>query len=210
MTPSLSSSSLGPARVAIYTRVSQDSRGTARSVTEQEQECRAWADREGWAVDGVWRDNDVSASRYSRKARLGWKGLTGRLDRGREHLLGVEGAVRTDGQLRSATDSGPHQQRGPRRPTGKSAGLAERARPHLMNRGSRVGVNVTTRAATQVIATAVETKASEHALLTVQRPRPAPAGCRPFQTSTFQLGSNCAARDRRRRGGEVALPDTLR
>lgn len=75
-------------KVVIYTRVSQDGRGDARSVQEQEQECRAWVEREGWDLTGVWRDNDVSASRYSRKERPGWHALTARLDEG-----GVEALV---------------------------------------------------------------------------------------------------------------------
>ena len=74
---------------AIYTRVSQDSRGTARSVTEQETECRAWADREGWDVLGVWCDNDVSASRYARRSRPQWQALMERLGRGGVDVLVV-------------------------------------------------------------------------------------------------------------------------
>lgn len=69
-------------QTAIYTRVSQDSRGAGRSVAEQEAECRTWADREGWQVEAVWCDNDISASKYSKKTRPGWKALTDRLERG--------------------------------------------------------------------------------------------------------------------------------
>ncbi len=69
-------------KVAIYSRVSQDGRGDARSVQEQEQECLGWVEREGWSSAGVWRDNDVSASRYSKKLRPGWRDLTARLDEG--------------------------------------------------------------------------------------------------------------------------------
>lgn len=69
-------------QTAIYTRVSQDSRGAGRSVAEQEAECRTWADREGWDVEAVWCDNDISASKYSKKTRPGWKALTDRLERG--------------------------------------------------------------------------------------------------------------------------------
>mgnify|MGYP001011443145 CR=1 FL=1 len=56
-------------RAAIYTRVSQDRSGTARSVTEQEADCRAVAERNGWTVVEVFCDNDRSASRYARKER---------------------------------------------------------------------------------------------------------------------------------------------
>ncbi len=69
-------------RSVIYARVSQDSRGQGRSVHEQEQECRSWVDREGWELAGVWKDNDVSASKYTKKARPGWQALTARLDEG--------------------------------------------------------------------------------------------------------------------------------
>jgi site-specific DNA recombinase len=69
-------------RAAVYTRVSQDSRGQARSVREQEQECLAWLEREGWDSAGVWSDNDVSASRFTSKSRPGWQALTTQLDQG--------------------------------------------------------------------------------------------------------------------------------
>ncbi len=69
-------------KVAIYARVSQDSRGQGRSVHEQEQECRAWAEREGWELAEVWCDNDVSASKYTKKQRPQWQALMARLDEG--------------------------------------------------------------------------------------------------------------------------------
>jgi site-specific DNA recombinase len=56
-------------RAAVYTRVSSDPRGAGRSVAEQEQECRAVAEREGWSIEAVLCDNDRSASRYARKTR---------------------------------------------------------------------------------------------------------------------------------------------
>jgi site-specific DNA recombinase len=77
--------------VAVYTRVSQDGRGEARSVREQELECRAWVEREGWTLaDGrVWSDNDVSASRYSKRGRPEWQDLMQRLEAGDIDLLMV-------------------------------------------------------------------------------------------------------------------------
>jgi site-specific DNA recombinase len=69
-------------KTAIYTRVSQDGRGDARSVGEQEKECRAWVAREGWDEIGLWSDNDRSASKYAKKQRPGWQALTARLDEG--------------------------------------------------------------------------------------------------------------------------------
>ena len=76
-------------KAVIYTRVSQDSRGDSRSVQEQEQECRAWVTREDWETLGVWVDNDVSASKYSTKARPGWQALTERLEVGDVDVLVV-------------------------------------------------------------------------------------------------------------------------
>lgn len=56
-------------RAIIYTRVSSDQTGLGRSVSEQETECRALCEREGWAVAEVLSDNDIGASRYSRGER---------------------------------------------------------------------------------------------------------------------------------------------
>lgn len=63
-------------RAAIYTRVSSDPRGAGRSVTEQEAECRAAAERNGWQVVALFSDNDRSASRYARKDRPEYRRLT--------------------------------------------------------------------------------------------------------------------------------------
>ncbi|NKV17381.1 recombinase family protein [Rhodococcus hoagii] len=53
-------------RAIIYARVSADQSGRGRSVSEQEAECRAICQREGWDVAEVLSDNDVGASRFSR------------------------------------------------------------------------------------------------------------------------------------------------
>jgi site-specific DNA recombinase len=63
-------------RAAIYTRVSSDPNGRGRSVGEQEADCRAVAEREGWDVVRVFCDNDRSASRYSKKARPAYSELS--------------------------------------------------------------------------------------------------------------------------------------
>lgn len=63
-----------PTRAIIYTRVSSD-KARGRSVAEQERECRASCDREGWPVAEVLTDNDLSASRYARKDRPGFTRL---------------------------------------------------------------------------------------------------------------------------------------
>lgn len=59
-------------RAVIYTRVSSDAAGQGRSVSEQEAECRAICEREGWTVAEVLTDNDIGASRHSGKARPAW------------------------------------------------------------------------------------------------------------------------------------------
>lgn len=56
-------------RAVIYTRVSSDAHGRGRSVAEQEAECRAFCDREGWEVSDVLTDNDIGASRFSGRTR---------------------------------------------------------------------------------------------------------------------------------------------
>ena len=63
-------------RALIYARVSLDL-AEGRSVAEQEGECRAWADREGWQVTRVITETG-SASRYARSthARTKWPEVT--------------------------------------------------------------------------------------------------------------------------------------
>lgn len=51
-------------RAVIYTRVSQDD-GSARSVSEQEAECREFCAEQNWDVHKVLTDNDIGASRWS-------------------------------------------------------------------------------------------------------------------------------------------------
>jgi DNA invertase Pin-like site-specific DNA recombinase len=62
-------------RAIIYTRVSADRSGRARSPEEQEQDCRADCKRHGWSVGEVLRDNDVSATRHSKKDRPAYERL---------------------------------------------------------------------------------------------------------------------------------------
>jgi len=66
----------------IYTRVSSDRSGRARSVTEQEADCRAVCTREGWNVRDVLVDNDAGASRWSRKDRPAYRQLASLLRAG--------------------------------------------------------------------------------------------------------------------------------
>lgn len=65
----------------MYTRVSKDTSGEARSPAEQEAECRAWAEREGWQVVAVESDVSMSASRFARvRERPGYLAARRRLD----------------------------------------------------------------------------------------------------------------------------------
>ncbi|MDN5920533.1 MAG: recombinase family protein [Pseudonocardia sp.] len=57
-------------QAAICCRISQDRVGAGLGVERQEADCRALAERLGWDVVDVYRDNDVSA--YSGKARPGY------------------------------------------------------------------------------------------------------------------------------------------
>jgi len=71
----------------IYVRVSSDPRGHQRSVSEQEAECRAVCEGEGWQVAHVYCDNDRSASRFATKARPGFAAMLAALDLGKADVL---------------------------------------------------------------------------------------------------------------------------
>lgn len=60
-------------RVGIYCRISQDRAGAGLGVGRQEEDCRALAERRGWHVVDVYKDNDVSA--YSGSPRPEWQRL---------------------------------------------------------------------------------------------------------------------------------------
>lgn len=58
-----------PLRVAIYSRISEDTEGEERGVRRQEADCYQRAEREGWTVVRLYRENDIGASTRSRKPR---------------------------------------------------------------------------------------------------------------------------------------------
>jgi site-specific DNA recombinase len=74
-------------RAALYCRVSSDPRGTGRSVSEQETECRAVCEREGWEIATVFTDNDRSASRYATKGRPAYEELSRFVAAGKADVL---------------------------------------------------------------------------------------------------------------------------
>ncbi len=73
-------------RAAIYSRVSQDNQA-GRSVSEQEAESRAACEANGWTIEQTYIDNDVSASRFTTKARPAWARLVADLDDGKVDVL---------------------------------------------------------------------------------------------------------------------------
>src|SRR3954447_214978 len=62
-----------PTRAAIYARISDDKEGHEAGVSRQVEDCRALAERLGWALnpdtDPVLIDNDISASTRSKARR---------------------------------------------------------------------------------------------------------------------------------------------
>lgn len=79
----------------IYTRISADREGKALGVERQEEQCRALAARLGYEVVRVYCDNDVSASRWSRKVRPQYRDM---LTAARNHEFSVILAA-TSGRL---------------------------------------------------------------------------------------------------------------
>lgn len=63
-----------PKRAIIYCRISQDREGGGLGVERQEADCRALAARNGWEVQAVLVDNDISAYQ-GRKKRPGYQAL---------------------------------------------------------------------------------------------------------------------------------------
>jgi site-specific DNA recombinase len=60
---------LKPRAAAVYVRISDDKAADAAGVGRQETDCRALADRQGWAVAEIYTENDTSAFKR-RKVRL--------------------------------------------------------------------------------------------------------------------------------------------
>lgn len=68
-----------PLRVGLYCRVSADRSQRHTSVSDQEKEGRTWCADHGHTVAWVVVDNDISASRHSKKARPGFVDVQARL-----------------------------------------------------------------------------------------------------------------------------------
>jgi DNA invertase Pin-like site-specific DNA recombinase len=65
-------------QAVIYTRVSSD-QNQGRSVQDQERECRQQCERNGWPVRKVFCNNNIGASRHSRRLRPSWERLKAEL-----------------------------------------------------------------------------------------------------------------------------------
>ncbi len=72
-------------RAAIYCRISFDAEGRALGVGRQLEDCRRIAQLRGWETSDelTYLDNNVSASRYSRKARTQYLRLLGDIEAGK-------------------------------------------------------------------------------------------------------------------------------
>lgn len=65
-------------KIAIYARLSKDASGISENVDIQVRECKAYARSVGYKIAGIFSDNDVGASNYSRKSRAGYQTPLGR------------------------------------------------------------------------------------------------------------------------------------
>lgn len=86
-------------RAVIYARVSADDQRKGRSVGQQEDECRAAARDAAVEVIDVFKDNDRSASRYSRRIREGHRDLLSFLATGCVDMLILWEPSRGDREL---------------------------------------------------------------------------------------------------------------
>jgi site-specific DNA recombinase len=59
-------------RCAIYARLSIEREASSDNVETQIEECSAHVEEQGWTLAHVFSDSDISASKYSRKARPGY------------------------------------------------------------------------------------------------------------------------------------------
>jgi DNA invertase Pin-like site-specific DNA recombinase len=72
---------------AIYARLSKDRQKLSENVNIQIAECQVYADEESWPIVGIFKDNDISASKYSTKPRDDYDRLVGTIKRGGVHNI---------------------------------------------------------------------------------------------------------------------------
>lgn len=73
-------------RAAIYARISYDPDARAVGVDRQREDCLRLAASRGWTVVAEYIDNNVSASKYSRKARTQYLRLLDDIEEGSTQL----------------------------------------------------------------------------------------------------------------------------
>ena len=71
----------------VYARLSQDKSGLSENTAIQIEECQEYALSEGLQVVQVFQDNDISASRYSRKPRPGYEDMLAFLKAGGAEVI---------------------------------------------------------------------------------------------------------------------------
>lgn len=74
-------------RAAIYCRISDDRTGEAAGVARQQVDCGAFVAKHGWTLVKVFVDNDVSASKYSRKRRPQYTAMLDLVRRGEVDVI---------------------------------------------------------------------------------------------------------------------------
>lgn len=74
-------------RAVLYARISLDREGHGAGVERQLEDCRRICTERGWAIAAEVIENDVSASRYSRKVRTEWARVMDMLDNGTANAL---------------------------------------------------------------------------------------------------------------------------
>lgn len=68
--------------IVIYCRISRDREGLRLGVQRQEEDCRARAERDGFRIDHVYIDDDLSASTRARKPRPQFDDMMAAAERG--------------------------------------------------------------------------------------------------------------------------------
>lgn len=97
----------------VYVRISKDRTGDAVGVRRQESDCREWCERQGWTVAEVYRDNDLSASRFASRPRPEFERLLADAATGRIGAIvwwktdrGTRRGLREVGRALEAADAG--------------------------------------------------------------------------------------------------------
>jgi site-specific DNA recombinase len=90
-----------------YARISKDDTLEGRGVARQTKDIAAVCDRNGWELDETITDNDVSASRYSKKGRPGFARLLSLIEAGavdRAVVYDVDRLLRRNDELERLID----------------------------------------------------------------------------------------------------------